>query len=205
MIGCFLLESTLGVVVDVCRNIVTLSIWLLIFCTDISPEELHCSTKSSLKDIVQCKTVSKRWTELLNEAVWQEMRCLLTTQSQNCYREQIQKEMLTRLAWKSRYAKLYPSCHNPQNNSTELTQLPQLPPAPRWAASPTLNTLSEGTAGVTAGTGDSGWIWNDMSDGESTEKWTNELDSNREQQEVWHSSHYTEFCQEPQYIEFIHV
>uniref|UniRef100_A0A3B3C7E1 Si:ch211-193l2.10 n=1 Tax=Oryzias melastigma TaxID=30732 RepID=A0A3B3C7E1_ORYME len=36
------------------------------------------------------------------------MRGLLTTQSQNCYKEQIQKEMLTRLAWKSRYAKLYP-------------------------------------------------------------------------------------------------
>ncbi|GAA6216900.1 uncharacterized protein LOC121178742 [Lates japonicus] len=63
------------------------------------------------------------------------MRCLLTTQSQNCYREQIQKEMLTRLAWKSRYAKLYPSCYNPQNNSTELTQLPQLPADP-WAVLP---------------------------------------------------------------------
>uniref|UniRef100_A0A3B4V6X3 Si:ch211-193l2.10 n=1 Tax=Seriola dumerili TaxID=41447 RepID=A0A3B4V6X3_SERDU len=41
------------------------------------------------------------------------MRCLLTTQSQNCYREQIQKEMLTRLAWKSRYAKLYPQSNLP--------------------------------------------------------------------------------------------
>ncbi|XP_040888978.1 uncharacterized protein LOC121178742 [Toxotes jaculatrix] len=59
------------------------------------------------------------------------MRCLLTTQSQNCYREQIQKEMLARLAWKSRYAKLYPSCYNPRNNSTESTQLPQLPADPR--------------------------------------------------------------------------
>uniref|UniRef100_A0A3P9KPT0 Sperm microtubule inner protein 1 C-terminal domain-containing protein n=1 Tax=Oryzias latipes TaxID=8090 RepID=A0A3P9KPT0_ORYLA len=37
------------------------------------------------------------------------MRGLLTTQSQNCYKEQIQRELLTRLAWKSRYAKLYPS------------------------------------------------------------------------------------------------
>ncbi|XP_062301571.1 protein SPMIP1 [Scomber scombrus] len=55
------------------------------------------------------------------------MRCQLTTQSQNCYREQIQKEMLTRLAWKSRYAKLYPSCDNPPKNSTDSTQLPQLP------------------------------------------------------------------------------
>ncbi|XP_070759394.1 protein SPMIP1 [Enoplosus armatus] len=59
------------------------------------------------------------------------MRCLLTTQSQNCYREQIQKEMLTRLAWKNRYAKLYPSCYNPRNNSTEPTQLPHLPADPR--------------------------------------------------------------------------
>uniref|UniRef100_A0A8D0AJQ6 Si:ch211-193l2.10 n=1 Tax=Sander lucioperca TaxID=283035 RepID=A0A8D0AJQ6_SANLU len=54
------------------------------------------------------------------------MRGLLTTQSQNGYREQIQKEMLTRLAWKSRYANLYP-CYNPRNNSTESTQLPRLP------------------------------------------------------------------------------
>ncbi|XP_037621823.1 uncharacterized protein LOC119486004 [Sebastes umbrosus] len=50
---------------------------------------------------------------------------LLTTQGQNCYREQIQKEMLTRLAWKSRYADLYPSRHNPRNDSTEPTQLPR--------------------------------------------------------------------------------
>uniref|UniRef100_UPI003AAE420F protein SPMIP1 n=1 Tax=Centroberyx gerrardi TaxID=166262 RepID=UPI003AAE420F len=42
------------------------------------------------------------------------MRGLLTTQSQNCYREQIQKEMLSRLAWKSRYASLYPSCFRPR-------------------------------------------------------------------------------------------
>ena len=72
------------------------------------------------------------YTELLIEALWQEMRSMLTTQSQNCYREQIQKEMVTRLAWKSRYAKLYPSCDDPQNNSsTEPTQLPHLPPDPR--------------------------------------------------------------------------
>uniref|UniRef100_A0A3Q0SGC7 Si:ch211-193l2.10 n=1 Tax=Amphilophus citrinellus TaxID=61819 RepID=A0A3Q0SGC7_AMPCI len=55
------------------------------------------------------------------------MRGLLTTQSQNCYSEQIQKEMLTRLAWKSRYAKLYPSSYHPGNSSGEPTQLPQLP------------------------------------------------------------------------------
>ncbi|XP_073325089.1 protein SPMIP1 [Pagrus major] len=69
------------------------------------------------------------------------MRSLLTTQSQNCYREQIQKEMLTRLAWKSRYAKLYPSCYDPQNNSgTEPTQLPHLPPDPRAVLPPVSKT-----------------------------------------------------------------
>uniref|UniRef100_A0A3Q1F8X7 Si:ch211-193l2.10 n=1 Tax=Acanthochromis polyacanthus TaxID=80966 RepID=A0A3Q1F8X7_9TELE len=57
------------------------------------------------------------------------MRGLLTTQSQNCYREQIQKEMLTRLAWKSRYAKLYPTC----SRNNEASQLPQLPASPRSA------------------------------------------------------------------------
>ncbi|XP_051804681.1 uncharacterized protein LOC127534176 [Acanthochromis polyacanthus] len=56
------------------------------------------------------------------------MRGLLTTQSQNCYREQIQKEMLTRLAWKSRYAKLYPTC----SRNNEASQLPQLPASPRY-------------------------------------------------------------------------
>ncbi|XP_040014910.1 uncharacterized protein LOC120807215 [Xiphias gladius] len=66
------------------------------------------------------------------------MHCFLTTQSQNRYREQIQKETLTRLAWKSRYAKLYPSCYNPGKNSMEPTQMPQLPADPRCAASLTL-------------------------------------------------------------------
>ncbi|KAM7401622.1 hypothetical protein PAMP_016924 [Pampus punctatissimus] len=64
------------------------------------------------------------------------MRCLLTTQSQNCYREQIQKEMFTRLAWKSRYAELYPSCNNPRINSTDSTQLPQLPADPQAVLPP---------------------------------------------------------------------
>ncbi|XP_030274922.1 protein ATP6V1FNB [Sparus aurata] len=69
------------------------------------------------------------------------MRSMLTTQSQNCYREQIQKEMVTRLAWKSRYAKLYPSCYDPQNNSsTEPTQLPHLPPDPRAILPPVSKT-----------------------------------------------------------------
>ncbi|KAK5934672.1 hypothetical protein CgunFtcFv8_015046 [Champsocephalus gunnari] len=60
---------------------------------------------------------------------------MLTTQSQNCYREQIQKEMLTRLSWKKRYSHLYPS-NDPQNISTEGTNLPGntqavLPPVTR--------------------------------------------------------------------------
>uniref|UniRef100_A0A7N8Y8P2 Protein ATP6V1FNB n=1 Tax=Mastacembelus armatus TaxID=205130 RepID=A0A7N8Y8P2_9TELE len=59
------------------------------------------------------------------------MRSLLTTQSQNCYREQIQKEMLTRLTWKSRYMQVYPSCCNTQNHSREPNKLPQLPADPR--------------------------------------------------------------------------
>ncbi|KAM7005530.1 LOW QUALITY PROTEIN: protein SPMIP1 [Tautogolabrus adspersus] len=58
------------------------------------------------------------------------MRYLLTTQSQNCYREQIQKEMMTRLAWKRRYAERYPSCYNPGDTSAETTQLPHLQPVP---------------------------------------------------------------------------
>ncbi|KAM4582533.1 protein SPMIP1 [Fundulus diaphanus] len=52
------------------------------------------------------------------------MRNLLTTQSQNFYTEQIQKEVSTRLAWKSRYAKRYPSSYH----SSEPTKLPQLTP-----------------------------------------------------------------------------
>lgn len=55
------------------------------------------------------------------------MQNLLTTQGQNFYKEQIQKEVLTRLAWKSRYAKLYPSSYN----SPEPTKLPQLAPEPQ--------------------------------------------------------------------------
>ncbi|XP_041835824.1 uncharacterized protein LOC121636396 [Melanotaenia boesemani] len=64
------------------------------------------------------------------------MRDLLTTESQNCYKERIKKEMLTRLAWKGRYARLYPSSYNPGNNSTEQTQLPQLPANTRVVAHP---------------------------------------------------------------------
>ncbi|KAF3690284.1 hypothetical protein EXN66_Car005956 [Channa argus] len=72
------------------------------------------------------------------------MRNLLTTQSQNCYREQIQKEMLTRLAWRSQYAKLYPSCSKPQNHSREPSQLPPLPADPRQAVGFTSQLPLEG-------------------------------------------------------------
>ncbi|XP_038551948.1 uncharacterized protein LOC119885792 [Micropterus salmoides] len=70
------------------------------------------------------------------------MRGLLTTQNQNCYREQIQKEMFTRLAWKDRYAKLYPSCYNPRND-TEPTQLPHLPADPRAVLPPVTRTTEK--------------------------------------------------------------
>ncbi|XP_069372615.1 protein SPMIP1 [Paralichthys olivaceus] len=61
---------------------------------------------------------------------------LLTTQSQNCYREQIQKETLTRLAWKSRYAAVYPSRCSDQPIGTEASQPPALSAEPRRAALP---------------------------------------------------------------------
>lgn len=60
------------------------------------------------------------------------MRSLLTTQSQNSYREQIYKEMMTRLTWKQRYSKLYPPSVNKtsskdntgSNKSTDTNQGP---------------------------------------------------------------------------------
>ncbi|XP_041634311.1 protein ATP6V1FNB [Cheilinus undulatus] len=70
------------------------------------------------------------------------MQSLLTTQSQNCYREQIQKEMLTRLAWRRRYAELYPSCYNPGNINTKTPQQPHLPADPR-AVPPTVTSTPE--------------------------------------------------------------
>ncbi|XP_029990867.1 protein ATP6V1FNB [Sphaeramia orbicularis] len=68
------------------------------------------------------------------------MPSLLTTQSQNCYREQIQKEMLTRLAWKNRYAKLFPS--NIPETTTETTQ----PPEGKWTVLPPVWTRGKETA-----------------------------------------------------------
>ena len=46
------------------------------------------------------------------------MRTLMTTQKQNCYREQITKETMTRLAWRSRYAKDYPPFQSPSTPTT---------------------------------------------------------------------------------------
>ncbi|KAK2861656.1 hypothetical protein Q5P01_001189 [Channa striata] len=70
----------------------------------------------------------------------QEMPHLLTTQSQNRYREQIQKEMLTRLAWRSHYAQVYPPCSKAPTLSREPSQLPQLPAAPRPVLPPVKRT-----------------------------------------------------------------
>ncbi|KAM3849781.1 protein SPMIP1-like [Diretmus argenteus] len=60
------------------------------------------------------------------------MRTLMTTQNQNFYREQIQKEMLTRLAWKTRYSKLavLPPVTTASDRQKHLPPpLPPLPPA----------------------------------------------------------------------------
>lgn len=65
-----------------------------------------------------------KMSSLMRLSFWQEMRGVLTTQIQNGYREQFQKEMLTRLAWKSRYSKFYPTCKISQDNKMEDTQLP---------------------------------------------------------------------------------
>ncbi|XP_034441501.1 uncharacterized protein LOC117761587 [Hippoglossus hippoglossus] len=65
------------------------------------------------------------------------MRGLFTTQSQNCYREQIQKEMLTRLSWTSRYATNYPTCCKLDTKpSMEAPQLPAASARPRAALPP---------------------------------------------------------------------
>ncbi|KAM4612802.1 uncharacterized protein ACJ7VT_011034 [Polymixia lowei] len=66
------------------------------------------------------------------------MRTLMTTQNQNCYREQIQKEMLTRLTWKSRYARDYLSCYTAHNKSPRDPAQPPRDPAqpPRDPAQP---------------------------------------------------------------------
>ncbi|CAL8402550.1 unnamed protein product [Arctogadus glacialis] len=59
------------------------------------------------------------------------MRTLMTTQMQNCYREQITKETMTRLAWRSRYAKEYPL-----SSKTPAPAPPGPPPAPPLGPTP---------------------------------------------------------------------
>ncbi|XP_053723799.1 protein ATP6V1FNB [Synchiropus splendidus] len=62
------------------------------------------------------------------------MRGLLTTRSQNAYREQIKKETLTRLAWKDRYAELYPTCcsrYRPPKEAPVEPRTATLPPIVR--------------------------------------------------------------------------
>uniref|UniRef100_A0A8C5CB34 Si:ch211-193l2.10 n=1 Tax=Gadus morhua TaxID=8049 RepID=A0A8C5CB34_GADMO len=69
------------------------------------------------------------------------MRTLMTTQMQNCYREQITKETMTRLAWRSRYAKEYPL--------SSKTPAPAPPgPPPRTSAPPLMRPPSPQTREV---------------------------------------------------------
>ncbi|KAJ8404127.1 hypothetical protein AAFF_G00344770 [Aldrovandia affinis] len=53
------------------------------------------------------------------------MRNLLTTQNQNCYRELIEKEAYTRMAWKIKYGDDYPLISNP-SGSTKAPRSPKL-------------------------------------------------------------------------------
>lgn len=56
------------------------------------------------------------------------MRNLLTTQNQNCYREMIEKEAFTRMAWKTKYGDDYPISFP--------TTKPKVPPAPKPSTPP---------------------------------------------------------------------
>ncbi|XP_055081052.1 protein ATP6V1FNB isoform X2 [Periophthalmus magnuspinnatus] len=47
------------------------------------------------------------------------MHSLLTTQSQNSYREQIHKEMMMRLTWKQRYSRFYPTNQTKTSSGSE--------------------------------------------------------------------------------------
>ncbi|KAM8914895.1 uncharacterized protein AB9W97_011914 isoform 2-T2 [Spinachia spinachia] len=79
---------------------------------------------TSEKDDVQC-VIGSHFLELkptCTALLRDQQKAMLTTQHQNCYREQIQKETLTRLAWKRRYADLYPSC-----GGSEATRRPGSP------------------------------------------------------------------------------
>ncbi|KAJ0049966.1 hypothetical protein NL108_014295, partial [Boleophthalmus pectinirostris] len=64
------------------------------------------------------------------------MRSLLTTQSQNSYREQIHKETMTRLKWKQRYSRLYPTNQTKTSPGSE-----PVPPVMRPASPQTRQSL----------------------------------------------------------------
>ncbi|XP_035632902.1 protein ATP6V1FNB [Oncorhynchus keta] len=70
------------------------------------------------------------------------MRNLLTTENQNCYREQIEKECYTRLAWKSRYGRDYPTSFVSRRANEQIRlRLPELPLTTKTILPPVLSTL----------------------------------------------------------------
>ncbi|KAK1161564.1 protein ATP6V1FNB [Acipenser oxyrinchus oxyrinchus] len=66
------------------------------------------------------------------------MRDLLTTQKQNCYRELIEKEAYTRLAWKAKYGQEY--SRGPSLRGLKASAVPKLP-APRTVLPPVMCTM----------------------------------------------------------------
>ncbi|XP_055773797.1 protein ATP6V1FNB [Salvelinus fontinalis] len=71
------------------------------------------------------------------------MRNLLTTENQNCYREQIEKEFYARLAWKSRYGRDYPTSFVSRRANEQVgLRLPELPlTTSKTILPPVLSTL----------------------------------------------------------------
>ncbi|XP_036386201.1 protein ATP6V1FNB [Megalops cyprinoides] len=68
------------------------------------------------------------------------MRNLLTTQNQNCYRELIEKEAYTRMAWKVKYGKDYPIRYP---SRTAKTQGPPKLAAPKTVLPPVVKTVEK--------------------------------------------------------------
>ncbi|XP_061074951.1 protein SPMIP1 [Conger conger] len=62
------------------------------------------------------------------------MRNLLTTQNQNCYREMIEKEAYTRMAWKTKYGDDYPISF-PVRSPKKVPEAPK-PPTPKTVLPP---------------------------------------------------------------------
>ncbi|KAJ0002539.1 hypothetical protein NQD34_007688 [Periophthalmus magnuspinnatus] len=69
------------------------------------------------------------------------MHSLLTTQSQNSYREQIHKEMMMRLTWKQRYSRFYPTNQTKTSSGSE-----PVPPVMRPASPQTRQSLYQGSS-----------------------------------------------------------